>query len=111
MHIAHHKNGKVITVEQLAKMVGLGRRQIAQLARDGKIPGVIRPNGYQNQYPLTPELLDWIPWKRRQVERRKHPDSPESRKIRTNAGVITIHGIRAQFDVWISGVGGLEGLV
>ena len=47
----------------------------------------------------------------RQVERRKHPDSPESRKMRTDAGLITIHGIRAQFDVWIRRVGGLEGIM
>jgi hypothetical protein len=92
-------------------MIGLKRRQIAYLARNGQIPGAIRPDGYHYQYPVTPELLDWIKWKRRQVERRKHPGSPESRKIRTDTGVITIHGIRGLFDVWIRRVGGLEGIL
>ena len=110
MHIAHRRNRVGITVEELAKRVGLKRRQIAELARRGKIPGANRPDGYHYEYPVTPELLDWIEWKRRQVERRKQPDS-ESRKIRTNTGVITIHGIRAEFDVWIRRVGGLEGIL
>ena len=77
MHIAHLEEQKVIGVEELAKRVGLKRRQIGQLARNGKIPGAIRPDGYHYVYSLTPELLDWIEWKRRQVERRKHQKVPK----------------------------------
>jgi hypothetical protein len=111
MHIAHLQNAEFISVEELAKTIGLKRRQIAQLARDGKIPGAIRPDGYHYVYPLTRELLHWIKWKCRQVERRKHPNSPESRKIRKDQRVTTIRGIRAQFDVWIRRVGGLDGIL
>ena len=108
MHIAHLKIGEVLPVEQLAELVGLKRRQIAYLARNGKIPGVICPDGCHFQYLVTPELLDWIEWKRHQLQRRKQP---KSCKTKTNAGVITIHGIRQSFDIWKRRVGGLNGIL
>lgn len=95
-------------MEQLAELVGLKRRQIAYLARKEKIPGVIRPNAYHYEYRVTPELLDWIEWKRRQVQRRKQP---ESFQTRTNTGVITIQGLRQSFDIWKRRVGGLDGFL
>ena len=97
-----------IGVEELAKRTGLKRRRIAQLAADGKIPGAVRLNGYHFVYPLTPKLLDWIEWKRHQVQRRKQP---KIFKTKTNAGVITIQGIRQEFDIWKRRVGGLNGIL
>jgi transcriptional regulator with XRE-family HTH domain len=108
MHIAHPQPQLFLTVEDLAKKVGLKRRQIAELARREKIPGVSRLDGYHYVYPITPELLDWIEWKRRQVQQRKQP---KSSKTKTNVGVITIHGIRQSFDIWKRRVGGLDGIL
>jgi hypothetical protein len=110
MHIAHHKVSKV-HVEQLAKMVGLKRRQIAYLAKKGRIPDAICPDGYHYQYPLTPQLSDWIEWKHRLVERRKQANSPESRRIGTDREVITIRNFRRRFDVWLNRVGGVKGIL
>jgi hypothetical protein len=109
MHIAHQQNGDFISVEELAKRVLLKRRQIAQLARDGKIPGAIRPDGYHYVYPVTPELLDWIEWKRRRVQRRKQP--VKKAKVNLETGVITVQGIRMEFDLWLRRVGGLDGIL
>ena len=108
MHIAHLEEQKLIGVEELAKRVGLKRRQIAKLARNGKIPGAIRPDGYHYEYRVTPELLDWIEWKRRRIQRRKQP---ESFQTRTNTGVITIQGLRQSFDIWKRRMGGLDGIL
>ena len=108
MHIAHQK---VLHVGQLAKMVGLQRRQIAYLAKKGRIPDAICLDGYHYQYPLTPELSDWIEWKRRQVEERKRVNSPESRETKTDREVITIRGFRRRFDVWLNRVGGVKGIL
>ena len=109
MHIAHLASPESFTVEELADRVGLKRRQIAQLARDGKIPGAIRPDGYHFEYVVTPELLDWVEWKRRQVIRRKHPTERENR--RTDSGVITIQGLRQTFEIWVRRVGRLNGIL
>jgi hypothetical protein len=109
MHIAYLTIGQVLSVEQLAELVGLKRRQIAYEARNGKIPGAIRPDGYHYEYRVTPELLDWIESKRRQVARRKHPSLRENR--RTDTGVLTIHGMRQDFDIWKRRVGGLSGIL
>jgi hypothetical protein len=109
MHIAHLVEKQFLTVQELAKRMGLKRRQIAAEARKKRIPGVIRPDGYHYAYPLTPELLDWVEQKRRQVQRRKKAPAPERRKM--NTGVITLQGIRAQFDVWLRRVGGLNGIL
>jgi hypothetical protein len=108
VHITHPKIGEVLTVEQLARLVGLKRRQIAYLAKSGEIPSVIRPDGYHYQYFVTPELLDWIEWKRRQVRRR---NQPKSFPTRTNTGVITVQGLRQSFDIWKRRVGGLDGIL
>ena len=110
-YYAHRTSGrwqKLIGVEELAKRAGLKRRQIAQLARNGKIPGAIRPDGYHYEYRVTPELLDWIEWKRRRIQRRKQP---ESFQTRTNTGVITIQGLRQSFDIWKRRMGGLDGIL
>jgi hypothetical protein len=106
MHIAHQVQLQVIGAEELAKRVGLKRRQIAELARRGKIANAIRPDGYHYVYPLTPELLDWIEWKRRQVKQRRRPI--EAAKPKSTSGVITIHGIRQEFDIWFRRVGSFD---
>ena len=98
----------MLAVEQLAELVGLKRRQIAYLARNKKIPDVICPNGYHYEYLVTPELLDWIEWKRRQIQRRKQP---KTSKTKGNVGVITIQGMRQSFEIWKRRVGGLEGIL
>jgi hypothetical protein len=84
-------------VEQLAKMVGLKRRQIAALARNGEIPSAIRPDGYHYEYPLTPELLNWIEWKRRQVEKSKQP---VPKRHKETSGIISIRGMRHDLEIW-----------
>src|SRR5215472_15718249 len=109
MHIAHRQNTGFITVEELAKRVGLKRRKIAELARDGKIPGAIQPDGYHYAYPLTPELLDWIEWKRRRVNQRQRSLKMPHPKLAS--GVITVQGIRMEFDLSMRRVGGLDGIV
>ena len=111
MHIERRKVSRVLHVGQLAKMVCLQRRQIAYLAKKKRIPDAICPDGYHYKYPLTPELLDWIEWKRGLVERRKRANSPESRRTRTHREVITIRGFRRRFDVWLNRVGGVEGIL
>lgn len=113
MHIAHLEDEQSITVEQLAKMIGLKRRQVANLAKKGMIPGVSRPDGCHFQYRLTPELRDWIERKRGEVTRRRvcgQSVVPKSGKALTH-GIIAIHGIRMEFDIWLRRVGGLEGIL
>ena len=113
MHIAHSEVGQSITVEQLAKRIGLKRRQVANLAKKGGIPGVSRPDGCHYQYRLTPELRDWIERKRSEVTRRRVQRQsvvPNSGKARTH-GITTIHGIRMEFDIWLRRVGRLEGIL
>jgi hypothetical protein len=109
MHIAHPKNVELIPVEDLAKSVGLKRRHIAELARNERIPGAIRPDGYHRVYPVTPELLDWIEWKRRRVQQRKQ--HVRNAKANLETGVITVQGIRQEFDIWLRRVGGLNGIL
>jgi len=109
MHIAHLGEARVIGVEELAKEVGLKRRQIAELARRGKIPGAIRPDGYHYLYPVTAELLDWIAWKHHRVKQRRRPI--EAAKPKAISGAITIQGIRQEFDIWSRRVGGLDGVL
>lgn len=82
---------------QLAQLVGLKKRQIANLARKGAIPGAFRPYGNQFRFTLTPELENWIEWKRRNVARSRQP-LPENRKA--DGGILTIHGLRMKFDIW-----------
>ena len=101
MHIAHYEDGKFLTVEQIAKMTGLKRRQLANLAKKKMIPGVTRPNGYHYAYPLTPELWDWIQWKGHRVKQRKvdgRSGLHGSRRIDT--GINSIQGVRGEFDIW-----------
>ena len=107
MHIAHQEPVQAIGAEELAKRLGLKRRQVAYLAPE--IPDVIRPDGYRNMYPLTPANLDWIEWKRRKVQQRKRPT--KTVKLKSNSGVITIQGIRQEFDVWFRRVGGIDGIL
>ncbi len=109
MHIAHPQNAQFISVEELAKTLGLRRRQIAELARDRKIPGAIRLDGYHYAYPVTPDLLDWIEWKRHKVNQRKR--AIEQARPKPTSGLITIQGIRQSFDVWKRRVGGLNGIL
>lgn len=109
MHIAHRQNVEFIGVEELAKRVGLKRRHIAQLARDGKIPEAIRLDGYHFAYPLTRELVDWIEWKRRKVQKRKQPS--KTAKVNLTTGVITVPGIHQEFDIWYRRVGGRDGIL
>jgi hypothetical protein len=107
MHIAHPEIGQVLTVEQLAELIGLKRRQIAYLAPI--IPGAVRPDGYHYEYRVTLELLDWIEWKRNKVERRRQSNrKPSSGK---GSGIITIQGIRQEFDIWLRRVGRLDGIL
>jgi hypothetical protein len=98
MDIGHPAEGKLLTGPQLAKMVGLKKSRIAQLAKTGRIPGAIRPNNYHFKFPLTPELRDWIDWKSRQVDQKKQPprETPRERPL------VSIHGIRQEFDMWLS---------
>jgi hypothetical protein len=71
MHIAHSKTAEFLSVEQLAKLAGLQRRQIANLARAGEIPGARRSaDGYHFEYPDAADLRLWIDNKRRQTEQR-----------------------------------------
>jgi len=109
MHIAHRGKSELITVKELTKRVGLKRRQIAQLARNGKIPGAIRPDGYRYAYPVTPELVDWIEWKRNKVKQRRQ--GIRTGPANVNSGVITIQGLRQSFDIWFGRVGQLYGIL
>jgi hypothetical protein len=71
MHIAQSSESKLISVEKLAKLAGVKRRQIANLARAGEIPGArSAPNGYHFEYPDTPELRSWIKQRRRVASER-----------------------------------------
>ena len=71
MHIAQSRGPKFVSVEELAKLAGVKRRQIANLARAGEIPGArSAPNGYHFEYPDTPELRAWIKQKRRVASER-----------------------------------------
>ena len=113
MHIAHSEDAQSVTVEQLAKMIGLKRRQVANLAKKRNIPGVIRPNGYHYHYPLSPALRDWIERKRGEVTRKRDCGQsvlPKSGKALTH-GIVTIQGIRMEFDIWLRRVGGLDGIL
>lgn len=71
MHIAHSRNGG-LTVEEVAKLAGLKRRQVAYLATAGEIPGAkLSRNGYHFEYPDTPELRTWAKSRRRLARERK----------------------------------------
>jgi hypothetical protein len=86
-----------IAGKELADYVGLKPRQIANLARAGKIPGAFRPHGYQFLYEATPDLSDWAEMKRLAVRRKKNPPS---NKNKLNEKIITIHRIRLEFEIW-----------
>ena len=115
MHIAHLRDGEFGSGPQLAGLVGLKPRQIANLARDGKIPGAFRPNGRQFQYRITPELLEWIQWKRNRVKQSKQPQcrkySLRTLERQKGFGLNSMHGIRADFDNWSRRVGGSDGIL
>lgn len=89
---------EVITGPELARLVGLQRRQVAYLARQGAIPGAFRPYGNQFRFTVTSELENWIEWKCLQVSRSRQSLPSENRKM--NVGVIAIHGIRQEFEIW-----------
>ena len=111
MHIAHIADGEFLSVEQLAKMVGLKRRQIANLARDERIPDVTRPDGYHFQYRLTPELRDWIKRTRRQVEMSRLPKAAKPSPKDKNRGVLSLHGISMEFEIWLRKAGSAAGVL
>ena len=89
---------EVITGPELARLVGLQRRQVAYLARQGAIPGAFRPYGNQFRFTVTSELENWIEWKCLQVSRSRQSLPSENRKM--NVGVIAIHGLRDDFERW-----------
>ncbi len=71
MHIAHTRVEKFLSVEQLAKLAGLKRRQIANLAKAGDIPGARRSSdGYHFEYPDSADLRLWSENKRRKTQER-----------------------------------------
>jgi hypothetical protein len=72
MHIAHSTTG-ILTVEAVAKLAGLKRRQVANLARKGGvIPDVERaPNGYHFVYHDTPRLRYWAREQRMRAQSRQ----------------------------------------
>jgi len=109
MHIAHRDQQESVNVEELAKRIGLKRRQVAYLARKGEIPDVICVDGYHKAYPLTPANLGYIDWKRQKVKERKQPKTKGGGKKTT--GVITIQGIRQEFDIWFRRAGRLDGIL
>jgi len=108
MHIAHSSK-KTLSVEQIAQRTGLKRRQIANLARAGKIPGAVRRDGFHFEYRVCPELIEWIEWKTAKVAEQRHPKSP--RAPREGGGVLNIQGIRVEFDIWLRRVGGVQGIL
>jgi hypothetical protein len=72
MHMAHLQNAKLLTVEEIAKLAGVKRRQVANLARRGEVPGARRAsNGYHFEYPDSPALRLWIKRKRRLAKERQ----------------------------------------
>jgi hypothetical protein len=109
MHIAHYSKVKAFTVEQIAKMTGLKRRQIAYLARKDDFPRVARPDGYHNEYPVTPQLLAWIARKKQKVANRKRPKA--RRKPNRASGIISVHGLYFEFQIWLRRVGGADGIM
>ena len=111
MHIAHYSDGEILTVEQLSKLVGLQRRQVANLARKEKVPGVTRPNGWHYQYRMNPDLRIWIQVKRSEVARKKRPPAIPNAKRHPMGGLASVHGIRADFEIWLRRVGGLAGIL
>jgi hypothetical protein len=110
MHIAHFNEGDLLSVEVIAELTGLKRRQIANLARQMKIPGVSRPNGYHYQYELTADLRCWIEEKQNRVEKRKLPNAPGKQRP-TDTGLASIHSARMMFDIWLRKIGGLDGIL
>lgn len=97
-------------MKQLAKMTGLQRRQIANLARKGDIEGATRRDGYHFEYPVTPELLDWIDEKRRRVAQRKQLKS-SAKSPKESGGFLNVYGLRRNFEIWFSRVGRAEGVL
>jgi len=80
MHIAHSRGEKFLSVEQLAKLAGLKRRQIANLAKAGDVPGARRSSdGYHFEYPDTADLRLWSENKRRKTEERLQFSTPARR--------------------------------
>ena len=100
MHIAHRKE-KLLSVEDVARHCGLKRRQIANLARDGKIDGARRSaDGYHFEYPDTEKLRTWIAWKRQAIRRRQAPV-----KNPRNDGVPSPHAVAVHFMFWRREIG------
>jgi hypothetical protein len=110
MHIAHAHKGKTLSVKQIARLTGLKRRRIAELARQGEIPGAIRRDGYHFEYRVSPSLFEWIEWKAARVEERKRPKPKQSPAFNRMGGVLNIFGIRQEFDIWLRRVGDADGI-
>ena len=109
MHIAHYKDGDLITVQQVAKIIGLKRRAVAYLAKKRDIPDVTSTDGCHYAYRNTPRFRNWAERKRREVKAKKRPLI--FRTQRNDVGVLTIQGIRMEFDIWLRKVGQLEGIL
>ena len=70
MHIAH-KAHPLLTVNEVAKLAGVKRRQVAYLARAGEIPGArLSADKYHFEYADTPALRVWAKNKRRLAKER-----------------------------------------
>ncbi len=99
---------RFLTVMQVAKLYGLKRGQIANLARRGRIPGAVRgPDGVHFQYPDTTELRkEAKAAKTRSLEAGKRL-FPPSRALKgaKEGGVGSPHAVRQQFDFWRREIG------
>ena len=94
---------------QVANLYGLKRGQIANLARRGKIPGVVRgPDGVHFQYPDTPELREAAKAAKTRSLEAGQRLFPPSRQLKGAAagGVGSPHAVRQQFDFWMREIGG-----
>lgn len=100
MHIAHSL-AEFLTVDEVAKRVGLKRRQIANLARAGEINGARRsPDGYHFEYPVSKELLMWISEKKKSTIRQRQKPA---RKLASGRGILP-HDVATAWKYFSKGV-------
>lgn len=67
------KKPNTLTVTQVALLTGLRRRQVAVLARDGRIPDATRPDGWHYQYNDTLALRAWMSEYKKATALRRKP--------------------------------------
>src|SRR4051794_12653880 len=104
----------LLKMSDVAQMAGVSRQAAWKAASAGEIAGTTRSEG--GQFLVTRDgAEEWAMNKkalwRDQQRVRAARDRARFHKRTAVSGVIGIHGIRQDFDIWLRRVGGAEGIL